>query len=343
MTDHAIAHQSEKLPDLPRVTLGFIPRERFSWAARSLRNVLETPAGIEYHLVIVDCAIPDRYRHEIEALVAGHDNVEFIRLDHHVMPNESRHLVSEVSQTEYTALLENDNYVAANWLGSLVEACDEFDATMAVPLIMERGRYHGDDHLGGFRFVQMPQGTRLQYDPIHGKHEEQSVLSVENAECHALVVRTDVARRLDLFDPELTTHDFLDITLKLFHAGEKLVFQPRSVINFHSPPGVDVEERTFFRQRWDLDLGYVSTNRVRERHSLAQIPSAKAFSRERLHRESWLQLGVYTLQIRIWRRFRTLYRKLVLRRQPMDLLEYVSGPVSNVANPAVTTGTTAQI
>jgi hypothetical protein len=151
-------------------------------------------------------------------------------------------------------------------------------------------------------------------------------------------VRTEAARRLDLFDPELTAHDFLDITLKLFHAGEKLVFQPRSVINFHSPPGVDPEERAFFRQRWDLDLGFASTNRVRERHGLAQIPSAKAFSRERLHRESWLQLGVYTLQIRIWRRFRTLYRKFVLRRQPMDLLDYVSG----VANPTTTTGATAK-
>jgi GT2 family glycosyltransferase len=329
MTEGAATGNREIRSQPPRVTLGFLPRERFSWAARSLKNLLETPAGIDYRLVIVDCAIPERYRHEFEAVVAGRDDVEFIRLDHHVMPNESRHLVSEISTTEYTALLENDNYVAPNWLGALVEACDEFDATMAVPLIMERGRYHGDDHLGGFNFVQMPQGMRLQFDPIYGKHEEQSVLTVENAECHALVVRTEAARRLDLFDPELTSHDFLDITLKLFHAGEKLVFQPRSVINFHSPPGVDEEEREFFRRRWDLDLGFVSTNRVRERHGLAQIPSAKAFARERLHRESWVQLAVYTLQVRIWRRFRTLYRKFILRRQPMDLLEYVTGPVSD--------------
>ena len=105
---------------MPRVTLGFVPRERFSWAARSLRNLLETPAGIDYHLVIVDCAIPERYRAEIETLVAGRDNVEFIRLDHHVMPNESRHLVTMISHTEYTALLENDNYVEPNWLGALV-------------------------------------------------------------------------------------------------------------------------------------------------------------------------------------------------------------------------------
>jgi hypothetical protein len=100
------------------------------------------------------------------------------------------------------------------------------------------------------------------------------------------------------------------------------------VIHFHSPPGVDPEERAFFSRRWDLDYGFISTNRVREHHGLAQIPSAKAFSRERLHRESWLQLGLYTLQVRIWRRLRTQFRKRVLRRKPMDLLDYVSGPAA---------------
>jgi GT2 family glycosyltransferase len=326
LTDNAASSASAST--VPRVTLGFVARERFSWAARSLRNLLATPAGIDYHLVIVDCAIPERYRSEIEALVEGRDDVEFIRLDHHVMPNEARRLVSEISRTEYTALLENDNYVEPNWLGALVEACDEFDATMAVPLIMERGGYHGDDHLGAFKFVQVPGGTRLQFDPIHGNHKTQTAQIVENAECHALLVRTPDARKLDLFDPELTTHDFLDITLKLFHAGHKMVFQPRSVIHFHSPPGVDPEERAFFRRRWDLDHGLDSTNRVRERHGLAQIPSAKAFARERLHRESWVQLGLYTLQVRVWRRIRTQYRKRVLRHKPMELLDYVSGPVS---------------
>ena len=127
--------------------------------------------------------------------------------------------------------------------------------------------------------------------------------------------------------PELTTHDFLDITLRLFHAGHKIVFQPRSVIQFHSPPGVDPEERPFFRQRWDRDYGFFSTNRVRERHGLAQIPSAKTFSGDRLHRESWLHLGLYTLRVRVLRRLRTQFRKRVLRRHQWDLLDYVSGPV----------------
>jgi hypothetical protein len=113
-----------------------------------------------------------------------------------------------------------------------------------------------------------------------------------------------------------------------------MVFQPQSVIHFHSPPGVDPEERAFFRQRWDLDYGLISTNRVREHHGLAQIPSARAFSRERLHRESWLQLGLYTLQVRIWRRLRTQFRKRILRRRPMDLLDYVSGPVPEQPVPA---------
>ena len=149
MSDEAAVGQPESLIRTPRVTLGFIPRERFSWAARSLKNVLATPAGLDYHLVIVDCAIPERYRREIEALVAGRDNVEFIRLDHHVMPNESRHLVNEVSQTEYTAMLENDNYVAPNWLGALVEACDEFDATLQLRLAVRDS--NGDSNPGGRR------------------------------------------------------------------------------------------------------------------------------------------------------------------------------------------------
>jgi hypothetical protein len=52
---------------------------------------------------------------------------------------------------------------------------------------------------------------------------------------------------------------------------------------------------------------------------------------------------VYTLQVRVWRRIRTQWRKRVLRWQPMDLLDYVSGPVAENVTASTTTSSTSPV
>ena len=247
----------------------------------------------------------------MDSVLEGVENVDYVRLDHHIMPNESRKIIAELSTTEYTCMLENDSAPTPGWLTTLIDACERLGAGVAVPLLLEQGRYHGDEQLGYFEPSPLGDGERLQYRQLGGRHEDQTAQLIEATECHCQLFRTDVIKQHDLFDPELTTHDYLDIALGLRNAGVTIAFEPRARVLFESPPPVNADERAFFRRRWDVDHARISTERVRDRWGYTEITSAQSFSRDRLHRESWLQVGLYTLQVRVWRRIRSTYRRLI--------------------------------
>ena len=124
-------------PDaFPTVTIGFVARERFSMAPRALRRIFET-TDVPFRLVIVNCAIPPRFWRQIEAEIAGRDNVEVIQRDSYVRPNLARRLVLDASTSEFTCLIENDVLVEDGWLRRLVDDCIEHEAELAAPLVWE--------------------------------------------------------------------------------------------------------------------------------------------------------------------------------------------------------------
>src|SRR5579862_7886633 len=94
------------------VTLGFVPRERFSLAKRALSAVLRH-TDMPFKLVVVDCHTPRRYWAEIERVLArrcnaGHCDVEVIHSDRYLLPGESRNLVLARATGDYVCFLEND-------------------------------------------------------------------------------------------------------------------------------------------------------------------------------------------------------------------------------------------
>ena len=84
-------------------------------------------------------------------------------------------------------------------------------------------------------------------------------------------------------------------------------------------------EQDFFRLRWALDVDRKSSELIRRKWGYTEIISATAFARERLHRDSWLNLGFYTLKVRVFRRLRTWFRRYVLRWGQRQLLDYDRG------------------
>jgi hypothetical protein len=315
----------------PSITIGFTVRERYSPAPGALRALFENTKEFDYRLIIVDSLTPPRYLKQIEETVAGRENVEFLRVDRYLMPNEARNLVASMCDTDYLVFLENDCYVSPGWLTLLLAAIKRHNAGVAVPLLLEHAKYHGDDLLGDFNDHEIDGETRLEVYPLGGKHEEQTSMIVESIESHLLLFDADVLRRLDLFDEALTTHDCIDISLTLRQAGVPIVFEPRAHADLVYPPPVEPEERAFFRERWSLEADRRSADRVRQKWQLKEIVSAKAFAKERLHRETHLQLGLYTARVRVWRRLRRLFKQYVLRQSLVVRLEYEQRPILEAA------------
>ena len=123
---------------MTNITIGFVPRERFSSAAESLESIL-TETDTPYEMLIVDCATPPAVWAEIEALIEGRDNIRVLRTDHVLLPNEAKNLVIRETKTEYLCLIENDNLVEPGWLDKFLNACEEMPADVAVPMLMKTG------------------------------------------------------------------------------------------------------------------------------------------------------------------------------------------------------------
>ena len=306
----------------PLVTIAFIPRERFSRAADALRQMIENTADVPYKLLIVDCRTPARYLRDIEGVVKGRADVEWVRSERYLMPSESRRLIAPLVTTEYTCLLENDCFVAPGWLSPLMAAVNTFDAGVAAPLLYEGNRYHADNLLGTFLRREVKGGTRLEIVALGGDHETQQAQVVQSIESHVLLFRTAVLQHPGLFDEKLTTHDFLDICLTLDKLAIKVVFEPKAEVTLVYPPPVEKDEQDFFRLRWSLEVNGQSSELIRKKWGYTEIISATAFARERLHRDSWLNLGIYTLKVRVFRRLRTWFRRYVLRWGQRRLLDY---------------------
>src|SRR6266581_9711816 len=139
---------------MSQVTIGFVPRERFSLALESLQSILDH-TDIPFNLIIVDCNTPDVFRQPMQQLLHGRENVTVIRRDEYLLPNPCRNLVVQESQDELVCLIENDNLVSHGWLTRFVSAIEQHDAGVVIPLIMEgrpgNAKVHFDSNLGSVR------------------------------------------------------------------------------------------------------------------------------------------------------------------------------------------------
>lgn len=103
-------------------------------AAQALEQIYRN-THFDFRLILVDCGIPDTYRRQMDEVLKGRDNFEFIRTDHYLQTNAAHNLVIERNEDPFLCLIENDNLVHEDWLLHLLAACEEHPADVAVPLI----------------------------------------------------------------------------------------------------------------------------------------------------------------------------------------------------------------
>ncbi len=278
---------------MDRITIGFVPRERFSLAARSLACLFErTPEP--FRLLVIDGAIPPVYRHEIDGVLAGRPQVDVIRTDHYLTPNQAKNLAIEQADGEFLVLLENDVLVEPGWLQPLVTACRELPADVATPLLVEgrgRGKVHFDTRLGSIR--RSANGSAPGYEFVRRHLPPEAYRSMERGltqtvEVHCLLFRRDVFDRIGPLDEALSTREPVDLSLTLFAHGVPVVYEPRSVVRFVPPPPVESAERAFFRWVWDIELAKHTHDYLRRKWQ-SDLPSSMRFVRDRRNHESHLR------------------------------------------------------
>ena len=286
------------------VTIAIVPRDRFSKTALTVRSVLENTRP-PFHLVVVDCGMPDRYRKQVElALQGGCADAKVLRSEKQYNSNEAKNwVIREVVDSEYLAFVENDVEVHPGWLEKLIAACEEEDADVARPLIMERkivGTFpHFDQRLGRINKIETEDGTSFKFyrrkKPLSADVVTSRQLSTV-LETHCLLFKRSVFDRIPPFDERLTVRQEVDLALELVNAGIKIVFEPDAVITYHRPPPVNRDERVYFNTRWDFVQGIRSHQIIEDRWKLIDFPESIAFARHRHKLESYHSYAVYYLR-----------------------------------------------
>jgi len=106
-----------------QVAIVVVPRERFSYAARSLESIYEH-TDYPFSLVYVDGGSPAATRRYL-AQKARENSFQLIRTNHYLSPNQARNLGGKDVNSKYVVFIDNDVLVTPGWLGALVGCAEQ--------------------------------------------------------------------------------------------------------------------------------------------------------------------------------------------------------------------------
>jgi glycosyltransferase involved in cell wall biosynthesis len=241
----------------PLVTVAVVPRERFSFAERSLASVLDRTEG-QFEVVYVDGNSPAPVQRKLELKAARYD-FQLIRRDRYLSPNVARNLAASQVRTKYVVFIDNDDLVAPGWLERLVDCAEESGAWAVGPLYCQGEPEGTEIHMaGGKAHFYESKGRRFFHEqhllcgrPVakHGSSLQRR--PVELLEFHCLLMRMDAFDRFGPLDEGyLSVHEHVDLCLTLRQAGLDVWMEPESVVTYVGPLPLTDDDFPFFSLRW---------------------------------------------------------------------------------------------
>lgn len=300
------------------ITLIIVPRERFSRAVDSLKNIIaNTPPG--YELVYVTDGGPSQVMRELHEICAKHQ-FRFIQMDRRSACNKQRNHALQFANRAYVAFLDNDVFVQPGWLDALLRCAMETSAWIVGPLYLYGELSDSAIHMaGGDARIVVDGGIRRYHQSLRhvGKHTHEVELVRENTgqvEFHCMLVNTERLRQLGGLDESLiNSRDHDDICMRIRAAGGKVYFEPAARIAYNPNLPLKRSEYWYYWTRWSENWNMQSLLNFSEKWELdwRQNPQEKyhlRWCREKRQRLFW-PLVEYTKQHlgprwskRIWRR-----------------------------------------
>jgi GT2 family glycosyltransferase len=238
------------------VTVVVVPRERFSFAQRSLDSLLEHTPGIA-NLVYVDAGSPARTEQYIAEQVERR-GFTLVRIDHYVSPNHARNVGLSYVRTPYVVFVDNDVLFSPAWLERLLACAEETGAAIVGPL------YHLDE--GGRMTVHMAGGdveiAEEDGKRVYRETHRYAGVPLETApplertqigivEFHAMLVRTELFAATGLFDEAiLSVNEHVDYCMRARALGRTIYLEPSSVVTHVPAMRLEPSDLPFFMLRW---------------------------------------------------------------------------------------------
>lgn len=272
------------MPQLPLVTIVVVPRDRFFFTQESLESILKH-TDYPYQLVYVDAGSPQHIRKYLQ-IKSAEEQFELIRSNHYLAPNRARNLGLRRVKTKYTVFVDNDVVVSPGWLKTMVDCAQETGCAAVCPLTCQDKPLHEDIHYAGgeasIEEVEKGDVTErrlvekmyLQDKKVSQVRDELRRAAMGFTEFHCFLVRTDVFKKIGEFDEAMTcTKEHIDFSLKVKDVGEKIYFEPQSLVTFlthFSSPSLESWDVPYFMLRWSDAWEYGSLKRLSAKWKLTE-------------------------------------------------------------------------
>lgn len=288
----------------PQVTIVVVPRERFSCTQRSLESIYQH-TKLPFKLIYVDGNSPKKVQQYLESQAQEKD-FKIIRTDYYLSPNHARNIGLSHVDTKYLVFADNDIVVSPNWLKALINCAEETGAAVVGPLMCEKEPVHQRIHFAGgeSHIVTDVNGRRHLREKMYKQGQQVADLrpqlqrtQTELAEFHCVLVRTEIFERIGYLDEGmLNTKEHLDFSMTVAEAGEKVYFEPDSLVTYVPGPPLELTDLHFYMLRWSDAWTLDSLKHIREKWDLSEDGYFKT---------KYKKLG--------WRRSGTIIKPLVRR------------------------------
>lgn len=262
----------------PKVTIVVSPRERFSYAQTSLESIYKH-TRIPFHLVYIDGNSPKYIQQYLEN-ESQQKGFDLIRINHYLTPNQARNIGLSKVRTPFVVFIDNDVVVTPNWLDALVRCAEETGAAIVGPLTCQDEPVHETIHFANgvahvivdakgrrrLREKMTRQGRKVADDIGKLKREP-----AELVEFHCMLVSTEIFQQLGPLDEQyLNTKEHVDLCMSAAAAGEKIYFEPASLITY--VPGISWHwsDLLFYMLRWSDAWEKASLEHLKEKWNLSE-------------------------------------------------------------------------
>ncbi len=269
----------------PLVSIVISPRDRFGFSAQTVEEIYKHTQDVPFEIIFVDPNSPKKVQDQIEKL-SKEKKFEYIRIDHFLPPAIARNIGSKRCKGKYIAFVENDCMVTDGWLSTLVRCAEETGAGAVSPLITEGVPLHTIVHFAGgiIKTQKKTINGKEQFvlvDQIHhqGKKlpEARSTMKREEThafEFHCVLFRRDVVEKMGYFDKHVVSKELIDATLSLNKIGEKIYFEPASLVGFMSEPplgpALEKMDIPYYLLRWCNEWEVESLHHIRDKWGVTE-------------------------------------------------------------------------
>ncbi|MDG2272170.1 MAG: glycosyltransferase [Halioglobus sp.] len=265
-----------KQADDIKVTICITPRERFSSALTSLRNIIAN-TEFPYHLVYIDANSPAHIGQSIAATCAEY-GFDYIRIDKYLSPNRARNRALSIANTPYVVFADNDLYADTGWLPPLIDCAEATGAWAVGPIILEGIAALRVIHMAGGDFteleledgsVKVAQRHRYMMSPLRSIQKKLQREPVGAFEFHCVLLRTSAFEQREFLNNNLLSHgEHLDLARDIRLAGGDVYFEPRSIVRYDTATPFHEMDREFFELRWSEEWCNRSLEEMRKKWGL---------------------------------------------------------------------------